>query len=1020
MNGATRARSCGSGYCPGMRVRLFGSFGAVGDDGQELSVGGPKQCAVLALLAVESGRHVTTDSLVMAVWGDEAPDRVRRSLSTYVSNLRRELGDVIDTGAGSYALLLDRSQVDTCAFADAVDAAGRAEGSDGTDRYREALSLWTGVPFLGLDGFGAFREETHRLDALRLVAEHAVIESDIETGDAASVVPHIDALVREFPFDEGLRGLHMRALYRSGRQADALASFNSFRGRLADELGLDPSRNLQDLELRILQHDESLDPEHGVLPVIGRVSSLPNRYSTFVGRETEVAEARDRLAEHRLVSLIGPGGIGKSSIALETARTLQTGDVAVVHVLIESVAAGDVAGATARSIGLEPAASVDPVDVIAGYVATRPHVLVLDGCEPHITEVAQLADRLLSLTDCTLLATSREPLGLNGESTIRIDALGIDAAMEVFKDRAELPADLDDETLETVRLVCAALDGMPLALELAGARAKTVPLDRLAVRMSDQIPLLTRARSFDERHGSLLAALDWSYNLLDDNEQAALLAVSVFVRPFTREDAAAMVDTPNIEDDVSRLVEMSLLQPPTPGGEYRFLEPIRQYTRHKLAASGRSEDARQRHAEWIATVARRASNDKFTSRNREVWSQIFNKRDEMLAAIKWALESEEPDLVLAIVAAIGRLLTGLGVHGPFVAPALTAIRHPAATHGHDHAVASAKTAGMLAVEGRVTEALELLDQTLVLAESLNDLIGQGQVIFRQALLRTRDGDLELMDEAVELLRAGGDPNWEWLLFNRAVILLDHGRFEEASQTVEEHRRWWQAQVEQRNFGSYEIMAAVSTYRGDWETALDLFEDAATLAEAASMYRHASILWEGVGEAAVRVQSSNRLAIAAERYKRIAETTGTPLSVPLDIEIALDRKNFHEVLSLAKLWFTITGSGAEKSDVFISSDHDLTIYGSRQHRPAIFAILRPVAAALLATNREDEACRIVEAVPDLMEQSSFEYWSEFRETELWDSLSNACRAYSEFDPEPLTLPEVFELVKELVDSEPTIA
>ncbi|MEA3510438.1 MAG: BTAD domain-containing putative transcriptional regulator [Actinomycetota bacterium] len=1003
-----------------MRVRVFGSFGAIDDDGQELSVGGPKQRTVLALLSVEPGRHVTTDSLMMAVWGDKAPGGSRRSLSTYVSNLRRELGDVIDSGPGSYVLRLERSQIDSCAFTDAVDAAGSAEGADGAARYREALSLWTGVPFSGLDGFGAFREEAHRLDTLRLVAERAVIEADIGTGEAASVVPHIDALTKEFPFDEGLRGLHMRALYRSGRQADALALFSSFRSRLANELGLDPSRELQDLELRILQHDESLDPQRGDLPEIGRVSGLPNRYSSFVGREIEVAEASERLAEHRLVSLIGPGGIGKSSIALETARTLQTGDVAVVHVPIESVAAGDVAGSTARSIGLEPAASIDPVDVIASYVATRPHVLVLDGCEVHISEVAQLADRLLSLTDCTLLVTSREPLGLNGESTIRIDALGIDAATEVFKDRAELPADLDDETQETVRLVCAALDGMPLAIELAGARAKTVPLDRLAVRMNDQIPLLTRTRSFDEKHGSLLAALDWSYNLLDQTEQSALLAVSVFLTPFTRDDAAAMVDTPSIEDDVARLVEMSLLQPPTPSGVYRFLEPVRQYARHRLAASDLSEDAQQRHAEWMATVARRASKDEFTPRIREVRSQVFEKRDEMLAAIKWALESEEPDLVLAIVAAIGRLLTGLGAYGPFVAPALTAIRHPAATRDHDYAVASAKTAGMLAVRGNVSEALALLDRTLVLAETLNDLIAQGQVKFRQALLRTRDGGLELMDEAFELLRAGGDPNWEWLRYNRAMILLSAGRFEEASQMSEEHRRWCQTHLEQRNFGPNGIMAVVSSYEGNWETALDLHEDAATLAEADSMYRHAWESWEGAGLAAVRLQSADRLANAAAQLERIAEVTGTPPSIPLDIEVALDRNNFHEVLTLARLWFTATRDGADDSDVFISSDHDLTIYGSRQSRPAIFAILRPVAAALLATDRRDEACRIISAVPDLMNQSSFEYWSEFRETELWDSLSDACRSHSESDTEPLTLLGVFELVKGLVDSDPTIA
>ncbi|MCL1588560.1 MAG: winged helix-turn-helix domain-containing protein [Actinomycetia bacterium] len=1003
-----------------MRIRVFGSFGVIGDDGRELSVGGPKQRTVLALLAVEPGRHVTTDVLMMAVWGDEVPDRAHRSLSTYVSNLRRELGDIITSGSGTHALRLDRSDIDACAFADAVDAAGDAGGADGVDRYREALSIWTGVPFLGLDGFGAFREEAQRLDALRLVAEHAVIESDIDTGDAASVVPHIDALTNEFPFDESLRGLHMRALYRSGRQADALASFNSFRSRLADELGLDPSRELQALELQILQHDESLNPQRGELPVLGRVSGLPNRYSSFVGRETEVAEARDRLAEHRLVSLVGPGGIGKSSIALEAARGLETDTVAVVHVPIESFAQGDVAWATARSIGLEPAASIDPVDVIAGYVATRPHVLVLDGCETHITEVAQLADRLLSMTTCRLLVTSREPLGLNGESTVRTDALGIDAAVEVFKDRAELPADLDDETLETVRSVCAALDGMPLAIELAAARARTVPLDRLAARMSDQIPLLTRARSFDERHGSLLAALDWSYNLLEATEQSVLLAVSVFLTPFTLEDAAAMVDEPNIEDEVARLVGMSLLQPPNSNGEYRFLEPIRQYARHKLAASGLIEQAGRRHAEWMATVAKRAGNDQFTPRNREVRSEIFNRRDEMLAAITWALESDEPDLALAIVAAIGRLLTGLGVSGPFVEPATEAIRHTAATRGHDYAVASAHTALMLALEGRQDDGLKMLDQALTIAQDSDDLIAQAEIKHRQATMHNGIGSLELIDEAIELLQASGDPNPERFMDNRAVLLLGDGRLEEAAQAAEVHQLWSHSQLEQRSFGAVTTRAVVNLLEGDLTSALDLFEDAAILAEADSMYRHARLRWEAVGYTAIRARSSDRLTIATERHKRITDMTGVTPSLALNIEMALTREDSHEVLKLARRWFTITGTPVDGIGTFISSDRQLTVYGSSRNQPAIFTILRPVAAALLATNRRDEACRIVKAVPDLMEQSLFEYWSESREIELWESLSDACLVYSDSDPEPLTLPEVFELVKELADTEPTFA
>ncbi|MEN8042182.1 MAG: BTAD domain-containing putative transcriptional regulator, partial [Actinomycetota bacterium] len=586
-----------------MRIRVLGPCGAIDDDGEELSVGGPKQSTVLGLLCIEPGRRVSTDLLTMAVWGDEVPDRALRSLSTYVSNLRRELGDIIASGSGSYALTLDRSRVDSCAFADAVAAAGRSNDDDRLALYRDALSLWTGTPFEGMDGFGAFREESNRLGALRLEAERAVIETEIETGDAASVVPRIDALVHEFPFDEALRGLHMRALYRSDRQAEALASYNTFRNRLADELGLEPTSALRDLELRVLQHDKSLDPKDHEAPVIGRTTGLPNRYSSFVGRQTEVTETRDRLTKHRLVSLVGAGGIGKSSVALEAARVLDTHEVTVVHVPIESIGKGDVDTSVARSIGLEPAASVDPVDVIAGYVATRPHLLILDGCEAHITEVARLADRLLSVTESTVLATSREPLGLSGESTIRIDALPLAAAEEIFKDRAELPKVLDDEVLEAIRTVCVALDGMPLAIELAAARAKTVPLDRLAVRMSDQIPLLTRSRRFDERHGSLLAALDWSYDLLDNSEQSVLLALSMFLTPFSMEDAEAMLDDPATEDHVSRLVEMSFLQPPSRDGGHRFLEPVRQYAHHKLAESGLSENLRRQHGEWAISTA---------------------------------------------------------------------------------------------------------------------------------------------------------------------------------------------------------------------------------------------------------------------------------------------------------------------------------------------------------------------------------------------------------------------------------
>jgi predicted ATPase/DNA-binding SARP family transcriptional activator len=1006
-----------------MRIRVFGAFGAIGDDGQELSVGGPKQRTVLALLAVEPGRWVSTDSLTMAVWGDEVPQRALRSLSTYVSNLRRELGDVIDSGSGSYALRVDRSHVDACAFVDALEAASSGDGAERVASRREALSLWTGEPFSGLDGFGAFRDEAQRLGALRLEAERVVVGADIEAGDAASVVSHVDGLVREFPFDEGLRGLHMRALYRSGRQAEALSSFNSFRTRLADELGLDPSSELQDLELKILQHDESLDLTRDEPPTIGRLSGLPKRYSTFVGRDTDVAETRDRLVDHRLVSLIGAGGIGKSSIALEAARSLETDTAVVVHVPIESIGTGDVAMSVARSIGLEPAANVDPVDVIASYVATRPHVMVLDGCEALIIEVAQLADRLLTMTECTLLATSREPLGLNGESTIRVDPLPVDAALQVFRDRAELQDDLDESTLETIRSICVALDGMPLAVELAAARAKTIPIDRLADRMSDQIPLLTRARSFDERHGSLLAALDWSYNLLDDEEQSVLLAVSVFLTRFTIVDATALADRSDTEDCLSRLVDVSLLQPQADRSEYSFLEPVRQYARHKLAESGQSDNVYQRHAEWAATAATRAEDEQFSPKVREVRSWIFNKRHEMLAAVTWALDADQPDLVLRIVASLGHVYKLLGAEQPFLDPTLEAIGHADATLGHDYVIASTRAAWMLRGEGRHVDGLRMLDRALVIAEEAGNLIAQGEVKARKAAMlsgHTGLRPLTLMDEALDLLRVGGRPNYQIHLFNRAFMLMQGGRFEDAAQTAEEYGRWSRRTYGLKMSDYVALLAELSAYGGDLDSALDLFEESATLAESESSYGPALEAWAQAGRMASLVQSPIRFAAAVDHCRRIAQITGQRRTwlVALQMEAAHEDGMFDEVLRLAGDWFNVWQSKAGAVDWSTSTTDEPTIHGSRLQQPGIFEILRPVAGALIATNRRNEACRIVEAVPHLMEQSHFEYWNEFRESELWKPLARECRSQGKYGLEALTLSEAFEFVRELVDNEPT--
>jgi DNA-binding SARP family transcriptional activator/tetratricopeptide (TPR) repeat protein len=304
-----------------MRVQLFGSIRAVEAGGHEISLGGPKQRTVLAMLCVDPGRAVSTDRLISAVWGDSVPERAARSLSTYLSSLRRGMGDAIESDRGSHTLHVDRSQVDVCAFIDAVDASSNVDG------YRKALALWRGAPFEDLDGFGAFRDEIQHLDEHRLVAERAVIEADLASGGAVAVVPRIDALVLRFPFDEGLRGIHMRALYGAGRQVEALESFNSFKAQLAGELGLDPSPALQDLELQILQQDEALvgtrqeassvsREERTRVPFPGFLTS--GHSSELIGRQEPLAQLdfayASALDGTRIVAVVGEPGIGKTAL----------------------------------------------------------------------------------------------------------------------------------------------------------------------------------------------------------------------------------------------------------------------------------------------------------------------------------------------------------------------------------------------------------------------------------------------------------------------------------------------------------------------------------------------------------------------------------------------------------------------------------------------------------------------------------------------------------------------------------
>lgn len=989
-----------------MLVKLLGPVAVQDESGATLDIGGPKQRTVLAVLAANVGESVSTDLIAEALWGDRIPDRAARSISTYVSNLRRVMGDVIDSDARRYTLNLPRGSVDAAQFLDAIR--GPSVAGDRVAVFRDALRSFHGMPIDGIESHGVLRDFTTQLIEARLAAEKVVVAHDLDH-DASGSISKLDSLVVQHPLDENLRGLHMRALYRAGRQADALESYSEHRDNLRDELGLDPSEELQDLELSILRHEVDGAPGEQDLRRLVHANPAPMRYSSFVGREREAGDVLQRLSTHRLVSIVGPGGIGKSSLAAEVADNLSNvGTVAWAS--LEGVAAEEVALAVARAVGLEPSGSADPTEAVVRYVVSRPHVIVLDGCEAHIIEASRVCDELLRMSDLHIVATSREPLGLNGESTIRLDPLELDEAVRVFVDRAELADTLDDETLAVVHHACAAVDGMPLAIELAASRARTVPLDRLAQRMSDQIPLLRRSRSFDERHGSLLAALDWSFELLEPSQQSTLLALSVFRSPFTMAEALSVSEEQSAEDDLSRLVEVSLVQPSDASGAFRLLEPVRQYAAHRSDREGVTPDIRRRHVDLMVRSAQDAARDQWTHRASEVWSWIFDRRDEMLRAMRWSLERGDPGPTIEIIAALGRRLVALGAYRPFAVVGAQAVVEPAAEDCSALSIALTHLGWMSFVDGRVAEGVAYVDRGLEIARSTGNFRGQGEALMRRSAIAHAPQDNAILtdwDEAWQLLRASGAEPTDMWLNNRAQFLVGLGRIDEAVECAERLLQWWRTTLGTPCWPYMAIMALVAEARADDVAALGHLRDAARAAEVDRSYRHVEGYWAEVALLADQLGRASDRETAVHRCREVREILGVPPHPEVELIWSVAHGRNDDALREARRWIDVV-TAWYLDEAVLPGVRDATFLGTSVEPPAIFRVLRHIALAFHASGRDEVACRIACSVPTMLRSSRYSGPRANPLLTSWDELFVAC-ACDEWQADPLTLETVFSFL-----------
>ena len=593
-----------------MEFRLLGPLEVIGDDGLPVALGGPRPRALLARLLLEPNRVVSTDRLIDGVWGESPPASAQNALQVHVHALRGALGaDRIVTKAPGYLVRIESAELDAERFAHL------AQG--GPEELREALALWRG-PALADVAYAPFAgAEAARLDEARLATLERRIDLDLEEGRHAALVGEIEALVAAHPHRERLRGQLILALYRSGRQADALDAYRDARAAL-DELGLEPSPDLRALERRILEHDPALAPPSVPEPTAGPVPE-----PVLVGRARELAAVTALVGrdDTRLVTLTGPGGTGKTTLALAAAATL--GGAPFVD-LAPVTDPERVLPTIAATLGVEERENERPAEAIAQRLGTEPRLLVLDNLEHLQESFASIAALLDAVPRLRVLATSRGPLHVALEREYRVPPLEVpdaaeadlgtiaaSAAVRLYVDRAResVPEfELTPENAPSVVRITRALDGLPLAIELAAARVRVLGVEGTASRLGEALAFLTRsAPDLPERQRSLRAAIDWSVRLLGPPAPHVLAVLAAFPAGATLGALEAAADpSTDVAACLDALLDAGLVSSTLArGSEPRFtlLETIRAYALAEVEPPERVEELRRRQLAWCIALA---------------------------------------------------------------------------------------------------------------------------------------------------------------------------------------------------------------------------------------------------------------------------------------------------------------------------------------------------------------------------------------------------------------------------------
>ncbi|MFD9943773.1 BTAD domain-containing putative transcriptional regulator [Nonomuraea sp. NPDC059023] len=620
-----------------MRFAVLGPLEVIAD-GRAVGVPERKVRALLAGLLAHNGRVVPAVRLIESLWGPEPPGNPLAALRAKVSQLRRALDEaepgarlLVVTRAPGYLIEADTDAHRFQATLDRLPSTGGPGLASGGPGERaavlaEALAWWRGPAFADFADSPLVHRTALRLEEQRLAAVEDYADVRLALGQDAALVGELSELTAQHPLRERFHALLMRALYRSGRQADALEVYRALRERKREELGLDTAPELAALHQAILEQRPALRrPAPAPAPAPAR---LPEPLTELVGREKALADLLGLPASARLVTLTGSGGVGKSRLALEAARRLSDGFPDGAH-LVELSASSEpeVPGMVAAALGLR-----DDGD-LAAALGTRRALLILDNCEHVVEPVAKLADLLLrAAPDLRVLATSREPLGVAGEVVREVAPLDPAAAARLFTTRALPGTPLPPRDAEAVEVICRRLDGIPLALELAAARVRSMGIRALADRLDDRFRLLSAGRRAGPAHQrTLKAAIDWSWDLLSEPERVVLRRLAVQVGGCTLEAAERVcavpmplpggppgdvelaaeaqaaglgpdhLDPAGVADLLARLVDRSLVV--RSGGRYRLLESVSAYGMERLRESGEHDLVLRWYATYYTQLA---------------------------------------------------------------------------------------------------------------------------------------------------------------------------------------------------------------------------------------------------------------------------------------------------------------------------------------------------------------------------------------------------------------------------------